>query len=43
MAEAQERLRQIEERTKEAEHRAAEAERLAQLKSEEDRARAAAA
>ena len=36
MAEAQERLRQIEERTKEAERRAAEAERLAKLKSEED-------
>ena len=36
MAEAQERLSQIEERTKEAERRAAEAERMAKLKSEEE-------
>ena len=43
MEEAQERLRQIEERTKAAERRAAEAERLAQLKSEQSRARAATA
>ena len=36
LADAQERLRQIEERTKAAERRAAEAERLAKLKSEEE-------